>query len=246
MNQTLKTVKVGEYRDYLNEVRGIERNYYQEIIHSRHNAWRVVTFLSVLLALSLLAIIALEITLAHPSKAFIMRVDNATGRTDVLSIMDDHKDSYGVVADKYWINQFVLNAESYNYHTIQHSYDLVGLLSNPTVAKSYQERFIGSQALDKVLKDTGTIVVNVHFIIPDEKDSTAIAHFSTITTMPGQYSGVQKNWIATIAYQYKNLPMSEADRLKNPLGFQVISYRVDPENFEHDQNVTQKVSGGVS
>ena len=40
---------------------------------------------------------------------------------------------------------------------------------------------------------------------------------------------VQK-MIATISFEYKNEPTQEKDRLVNPLGFQVTSYRVDPEN----------------
>jgi type IV secretion system protein VirB8 len=46
-----------------------------------------------------------------------------------------------------------------------------------------------------------------------------------------QNAGVDKeeNFIATVAFDYKNTPSKEADFLVNPLGFQVLSYRVDPE-----------------
>ena len=40
---------------------------------------------------------------------------------------------------------------------------------------------------------------------------------------------VESDWIATIAFTYTRAPMSEPDRLRNPLGFQVTSYRADPE-----------------
>jgi type IV secretion system protein VirB8 len=39
----------------------------------------------------------------------------------------------------------------------------------------------------------------------------------------------ESDWIATIAFAYAKAPMAEADRLRNPLGFQVASYRADPE-----------------
>jgi len=39
----------------------------------------------------------------------------------------------------------------------------------------------------------------------------------------------ESDWIATIAFTYTKAPMREADRLRNPLGFQVTSYRADPE-----------------
>jgi type IV secretion system protein VirB8 len=37
------------------------------------------------------------------------------------------------------------------------------------------------------------------------------------------------DWIATIAFGYTKAPMAEGDRWRNPLGFQVSSYRSDPE-----------------
>ena len=39
-------------------------------------------------------------------------------------------------------------------------------------------------------------------------------------------------WIATIDFDYEKEIKTEAERLENPLGFQVISYRVDVENVE--------------
>jgi type IV secretion system protein VirB8 len=36
-------------------------------------------------------------------------------------------------------------------------------------------------------------------------------------------------WVAVIRYRYSTAPMSVEDRYVNPLGFQVTSYRKDPE-----------------
>ena len=36
--------------------------------------------------------------------------------------------------------------------------------------------------------------------------------------------------IATVGFEYVNAPQKEEDRSVNPLGFQITSYRVDPEN----------------
>ena len=37
------------------------------------------------------------------------------------------------------------------------------------------------------------------------------------------------HWVSTLTFSYANAPMSSADRLVNPLGFQVSEYRADPE-----------------
>ena len=38
-------------------------------------------------------------------------------------------------------------------------------------------------------------------------------------------------WLASIPYDYKHDVKLEQQRLVNPLGFQAISYRVDPETL---------------
>jgi len=41
-----------------------------------------------------------------------------------------------------------------------------------------------------------------------------------------------RSWISTVRYRYVDAPMSLEDRLINPLGFQVVSYRRDAETIE--------------
>ena len=55
--------------------------------------------------------------------------------------------------------------------------------------------------------------------------------------------------VATLTYTYNsNLKMDEKYRLKNPLGFQVLSYRVDPDASESPvQDLSSDyLTGGIS
>ena len=54
-------------------------------------------------------------------------------------------------------------------------------------------------------------------------------YFTKIVQQPGGINDARSNWVATINFKYVEKPETEADRLYNPLGFQVISYRADPE-----------------
>lgn len=228
-SQAQKRIERDEFNDYLSQTRGLERDYVGELTRSKRMAWRMAFGSLAALLLGLVALGVLEHNLAKPATPFVLRVDNATGNTDMISVVKTTQESYGEVVDKYWLNQYVESHESYDYHTIQRDYDLVGLLSAPWVAQNYQQRFIGKDALNKVLKDSGTIAVLIHSIVPDGKTGTASVRFSTLSQTQGQVTKVQ-NWIATLAYKYVNAPLRESDRLKNPLGFQVTSYRVDEEN----------------
>lgn len=40
------------------------------------------------------------------------------------------------------------------------------------------------------------------------------------------------HWTATITFKYSGAPMKQRDRDRNPLGFQVTEYRVDPDAVE--------------
>lgn len=37
------------------------------------------------------------------------------------------------------------------------------------------------------------------------------------------------HWTATITFKYSDAPIKEKDRAVNPLGFQVVAYRDDPD-----------------
>ena len=64
---------------------------------------------------------------------------------------------------------------------------------------------------------------NITFI----NDKVANVRFSK-TVRLGQEVKVT-DWIATLTFAYTKAPMLESDRIRNPLGFQVDSYRADPE-----------------
>ena len=55
----------------------------------------------------------------------------------------------------------------------------------------------------------------------------ASVHFTRTVTRGDEVR--KTNWVATLTFQYVAAPMSEGDRLINPLGYQVQDYRIDPE-----------------
>ena len=108
-------------------------------------------------------------------------------------------------------------------------------MSDPEVQREYYALFEGAQARDNVLKDRTKIVVQIRSITPtpetDSPGGTAVVRFSTqLKHSNGSLEPLQ-NWIATIGYTYKDATMSSMDRRINPLGFQITSYRVDPETL---------------
>ena len=62
-------------------------------------------------------------------------------------------------------------------------------------------------------------------------ENTAFVRFTTTQTNPGGQPQLAQDWVATITFRYSDADMSAADRLTNPLGFQVTRYRKDPETL---------------
>ena len=133
-----------------------------------------------------------------------------------------------------------MNRESYDFATIQTLYDTTALLSTAEVQKEYYKLFQGDNARDNILSNRAKIVATINSLILNQQNSTATVRFTTQLNHANGINHTAKHWVATLAYEYLNAPMHEEDRLINPLGFQITSYRVDPE-INTDQNETLDV-----
>lgn len=232
MKKKSKPVKANALKQYLEESRGLERDYIGEIMVSRKIAWRVALGLGLL---ALFALIAAFVAVKREAPTpMVLRVDNATGSVDVLSTIGKHEKTYGEIVDIYWLNTYVLNRESYDYNSIQMLYDTTALLSTPEVQREYYSIYDGQDARDKVLKDHTRIIVKILSITPDSGGGKATVRYTSQEKSSNGQVGTLNHLIATIAYKYTDAPISLVDRRINPLGFQVTSYRTDPESVTID------------
>ncbi|WP_455476961.1 virB8 family protein [Bartonella sp. B41] len=221
-----KPVKAQQLNSYYEESRGLERELIDEFVKSRKTAWRVAGAVGIF---GLFGMTCGIVGFSQPAPTpLILRVDNTTGAVDVISTMREHETSYGEVVDRYWLNQYVLNRESYDYDTIQLNYDTTALLSSPTVQQEFYKIYDGENARDQVLSNKARITVKVRSIQPNGRGQATVR----FTTQQHNNNGTdepKQHQIATIGYTYVGAPMKSSDRLLNPLGFQVTSYRADSE-----------------
>ncbi|MBB5073633.1 type IV secretion system protein VirB8 [Bartonella callosciuri] len=221
-----KPVKAEQLNSYYEESRGLERDLINEFVRSRKTAWRVAGAVGIF---GLFGMICGVVGFSQPAPTpLVLRVDNTTGAVDVISIMREHEDSYGEVVDRYWLNQYVLNRETYDYDTIQLNYDTTALLSAPTVQQEFYKIYEGENARDQVLSNKARITVKIRSIQPNGLGQATV-RFTTQQQDSNGTVGPKQHQIATIGYTYVGAPMKSSDRLLNPLGFQVTSYRADPE-----------------
>lgn len=225
-----KAIRKADLQAYIDESQGLERDFISEVLKSRKTAWKVAIASG---GIAVMGICAGIVGLSQKAPApLVFRVDNATGNVEQITTMEE-QESYSEVVDQYWLNQYVLNRESYDYNTIQLTYDTTALLSAAPVQKEFAEIYNGQTGLHVKVADRYRIVVSIRSIQPQGStsggQSTATIRFSTQRIYRDGHSDQAQNMIATVSYKYVNVPMSLRDRRINPLGFQVTSYRADPE-----------------
>lgn len=221
-------MKSSDYERYLSESEGIERDWHEDLRKSNRTAWRVT---AVALALAVLGFAAGYAGMSQePAPPAVVRVDKATGAVEYVGVMRDVEQSYGEQSDKYWINNFMLCRESYDWHTIQECYNKMGLMASPTVQADYSKLYNDTDGRQVTLATNARIIPHVISITPNLETSTATVRFTTQKVESSGLKGPEERWVATLAYRYvTTAALSESERRINLLGFQVTSYRTDRE-----------------
>ncbi len=195
---------------------------------SERRAWKIT-----LCAIALTLLSWLIIMLIMPLKEtipYVVRVNNTTGIPDIVTALNDKQISHDDVMDKYWTATYVRARETYDWYTLKKDYNTVGLLSSARVGAEYAQLFTGDKALDKIFGNNVRALVEIVSVVPNG-NRVATVRFIKHTKREGEEGeGESHAWVATVSYEYKNPSlMKESKRLVNPFGFQVMSYRVDPE-----------------
>lgn len=196
---------------------------------SERRAWRVA-FASVGVAVLAIAAIAMMMPLKE-SVPYVIRVDSTTGVPDIVTAITDKAVTGDEVMDKYWLAQYVRARETYDWYTLQRDYNTVGLLSSQHVGQGYAQLFEGKEALDKTYGKTVRATVEILSVVPTGKNTGTVRFIKTTKRVDQEGSpGTVTKWVATVAYEYRSTALiKESARLVNPFGFQVLTYRVDPE-----------------
>ena len=207
----------------------------QTIEKSERRAW-LIAIIAVAIAGMAITAIFLLMPLKE-SLPYVIRIDNATGVPDIVTTMT-HKEVTGdEVMDKYWLAQYVRARETYDWYTLQRDYNMVGLLSSANVGANYAQLFEGKEGIDKKYGKNVCATVDILSVVPTGKNTGTVRFVKTTKRVDQEGTpGLVTRWVATVAYEYRGTArLKESARLINPFGFQVLSYRVDPEMIGQSQ-----------
>ena len=205
-----------------------ETNHIELDQRSERRAWIVAKAFGGCFFLSVIAI-----GLLMPLKEnvpYVIRVNETTGAIDLVTSVRGKDIEFDEAQDKYWVNQYVINRESYDWHTLANRYVITQELSSTEVFKPFKTMYEGSQSPDKTLGDKYEVKVHVTSITVTAGD-TATVRFARSKIAKNSGSEMERtNWVATVGYQYSpEILTTENQRLINPFGFEVQSYQVVPE-----------------
>ena len=197
---------------------------------SRRIAWIVAC---VAAAIALLLAIALVILLPlKRTEPYTLLVDRQTGAVEALRPLEAQTVAPDAALTRSFLVQYVIARESFDAVSYDLDYRKVTLWSAQTARRSYVADMQPGNAASPLtwMPTGGTISVEVRSVSPLEA-RRALVRFTTLSTNPVTSGQTVEHWVAVIGYSYSAAAMSEADRLLNPLGFQVMSYRRDSESL---------------
>lgn len=170
---------------------------------------------------------------------FVIRTDNTTGYSEVVRPLSGNT-THTEEIERYFVAQFISNRESFEWSAIDAYYDAAKLLSSDDVGKQYLNILNDkhSSPLHVLGKHKRVLakVLAVTFLGPQGKNHVAqVRLVKQVQNTDGTTAAgfVPTFWIATVMFNFEKKLNLDKDRLINPLGFQVINYRIDREHVEN-------------
>ena len=221
-------VKAEDREKYLETSRTWEYDRMRAAIQSKRLAWGVATGACALAVVSVGAVAML--TPLKTVQPYVIRVDKASGETQIVTALKGPQPrTYEDAVNRYFISQYVRLREGWLNDAARENAYAVILMSD----QAESGRYLGAvqsnnkNAPSNVYGDKGYVSIairTISFLSP----TVAQVRYTKIITF-GQNAPVAQNWNAIMTFKYTTAPEHEKDRNLNPLGFQVVNYRSDPE-----------------
>lgn len=216
-----------DLKRYLGEAVNWETDRLRSSEQSRRTAWRIACASGFAAMCAVMAVAML--TPLKQVEPFVIRVDNSTGAVDAVTKLSDGKERYSEAVSKYFAQWYVRYREGYARALAEEYYRHVGLMSGSVEQRKYADLFNpkNPESPLNVYGETARVKIGIKstsFISP----TVALVRYTKAVERGADRPQIS-HWAATITFRYSDSPMSAEDRSLNPLGFQVVEYRNDPD-----------------
>ena len=161
---------------------------------------------------------------------YTILVDRQTGNVEALKPLDQAMIAPDQALTRSLLAQYVIAREGFALESVKSDYRKVALWSAGEARSQYLSDMRGSNPASPLVSLPPQAIIEVEIrSISSLGPHTSIVRFVKTKIDPGGQQTVAQPWTAIITYRFSGGAMSEADRLINPLGFQVLRYRHDAE-----------------
>ena len=161
---------------------------------------------------------------------YVIEVDRTTGVARILTVEERTAIPEGELTAKYWLSQYVLAREGYDWQTVDYEFRKVRELSTPEAFEPYAAQFEGERSLDTLLGQSACWRVEILSVQMTGEGIAAVRFVKRRVNARNMDVEGESYWTATVGYGYEPGYTNEEKRLLvNPFGFKVSSYRVDQE-----------------
>lgn len=244
-NKEKKLTKSAFTRDFIEASKAFENTRIDEIEKSRTIAWRVAA--ASLLTTIFMSIAMVFLTPLKEVEPYLVRVDNNTGQTDIVTVLANAQSDYGEEVAKFFSANYVRLVEGYDWYTVQSSFNKALLFSDSDVQNRLNNKFASTQAPHKVYKDKQRVEIEIDNVTFIDENLMQVRFTKKVVPVNGGVYNAQEDTlqplpiesqaIATIGFDYINVPNVDEVRLVNPLGFVVKSYRVDEVINQRERDI---------
>ncbi len=197
---------------------------------SRALAWTIAGVASAIALVEAITLAAL--TPLKRDVPYTLLVDRQTGTVEALKPLERDTIAPDAALTRSFLVQYVIARESFDRGTVAQDYRKVALMSADDARARYLSVMRGGNPASPLatLPRGATIAVAIRSV-SSLSPRSSLVRFDTTLTDPGGRPREVQNWAAVLSYRYSTAEMTAADRLVNPLGFQVTRYRKDPETL---------------
>ena len=224
-----KSVEQKEMDAYLKEAQSWESDRISNSERAKVTAW-ILAGVASSVAVAASVAVALLAT-RQPDAPVVLKVNQSTGSVEVVNRLAGGDTTYDEVVRKYWTEQYVMSREGFMRQIADDQYNKIGLMSGGVERKRFGDWFNPKNPTSPLNQYTDGTRVRIYvkgstFLKPN----VALVRYTKQIERPGQERPEVTFWAATVNFKFSGAPMKEADRRVNPLGFQTIEYRVDPDS----------------
>lgn len=186
---------------------------------------------------------AVALVMLMPLKTVVpytLMVDRTTGFVQALKPLDPDQITPDRSLVQSMLVQYVIARESFDIATLQANYEKVGLWSAERARSDYLNLMRASNLDGPLTLYPRSSIVETRVKSVSRLDAqSALVRFETVRRDEGGQYQPARPWVAIVQYRFSGEPMSAGDRFLNPLGFQVLDYRRDPEALPVADRVVQ-------